>query len=239
MATTREGRPVDAGRLSHARIRGAVASASGERTPASTVVDAILIAGCMVAALGSVTGQQSVWVMLPDWWMPADVIMGVLASALLWWRRRHPVAVAVVLAVVGGVFISAAAPAIIAVYTVASLSRAWIAVAVTLLHLGIAIPYYLVVPIGGLGMLSWVVFMMLIYATALTLGLAVRARRQVIVALVTAAGRSAATRSCAPPTRVRPSAHGSPGRCTTCWRTGSRSCPSTRVPSSTGPGAAP
>lgn len=181
---TREGLDVEP---TSGRVRAALASARGERTTTSAAVDLAVVAGCIAYAIWSIEGDAAIWALLPDWWRPIDVGAGVLASVLLWWRRRSPVRVAVLLAVLGGVFVGAGVPAVIAVYTVASLRRAWIGVTLAVIHLMIAIPYYLLVPLGDLGIVTWALLMSMIYATACAMGVAVRARRQVIVGLVAAA----------------------------------------------------
>lgn len=170
-----------------ARVRAAVASARGERTARTMAVDALAVLASLTNVLLGIDGQRAIWELLPAWWVSVDVGLGLLATAALWWRRRHPVLVAAVLAVVGGVIVSAGAAAIIAVYTVASLRRTWIAVALTLAHLAIAIPYFLVVPVPGLGTVAWIVIMVLLYGITLAIGLVVRTRRQLIAGIVDAA----------------------------------------------------
>ncbi|WP_420111559.1 sensor histidine kinase, partial [Pseudactinotalea sp.] len=175
---------MDLGHLPAARVEAAIAAARGDRTRRTLSVDTLLVGLGVAWALWAIDGDRQLWVLLPPWWMPVDVTVGLIASAALWWRRRHPVLIAVVLAALGGVFLTAGIPALIAVYTVASLRRARVAVLITLGHIAIAIPYFLVVPLGGVGIGFWAVTMVLVYITALTLGLAVRARRLVIAGLV-------------------------------------------------------
>lgn len=167
-----------------ARVRAAVASARGDRTPRTRAVDALAILVSLATVVLGVEGSRGIWSLLPAWWLPVDVGVGVLASVALWWRRRHPVPIAIVLAVLGGLFASAGAAAIIATYTVASLRRTWVALAVTVAHLAIAIPYFFIVPVAGLGPAVWALLMVLLYVTTLAVGLAVRTRRQLIAGLV-------------------------------------------------------
>lgn len=181
------GTPTPTGRLTAARVQAAVAVASGERTRRHALVDAALVLASLAYLPWSVGMDQSVWALLPHWWLPLDVSIGVAASLSLWWRRRYPAVIAAALALLGGVFVGAGIPALIAVYTVASLRNLWIALAATLGHLALAIPYYLFVPIGGIGLEAWTVTIVAMYTTALALGLAVRARRQVISGLVASA----------------------------------------------------
>lgn len=172
--------------LTRARVRAAVASAHGERSRSAAVIDGLIVALMLLGAVWGIWSAEPIWQLLPSWWPVVDVGIGVLASVALWWRRRHPVLVAGALAVLGGFFVSAGAPAVVALYTVTALRRSSIAIVMTLVHLGIAIPYFLLVPVPGVTFGVWVVLMVLIYVTAFAVGLAVRARRQVIAGLVDA-----------------------------------------------------
>lgn len=170
--------------LTRARVRAAVASAHGERSRSAAVIDGLLVLVMLLGAIWGIWSGEPIWQLLPSWWPALDVTIGVLASVSLWWRRRHPVVVAGTLAVLGGFFVSAGAPAVVALYTVTVLRRSSIAIVMTIVHLGIAIPYFLLVPVPGVTFAAWVVLMVLIYVTAFAVGLAVRARRQVIAGLV-------------------------------------------------------
>ncbi len=79
-------------------------------------------------------------------------------------------------------------PAVIAVFTVTVRRRTIDLVRVGAAHLVIAIPFYFLIPLTD-QLLLWIVFMILIYGTAIGFGLAARARLQVISGLIDSAER--------------------------------------------------
>ncbi len=178
-----------AGGAGSARVRRALAAARGERTPGTIAVDVVAIVVSLISIVTTIRDPFGPWQHLPSWWHPWDIAVGVLGSLALWWRRRHPVLIAGLLGIGGGVFLTAGTAALVAVYTLASLRRPWIALVISLAHLAIAIPYLLVVPVYGMTMLQWTVVMVLLYVSVLLAGLAVRARRALVLALVEAAER--------------------------------------------------
>ncbi|GAB3753019.1 sensor histidine kinase [Microlunatus parietis] len=152
------------------------------------VIDSVLFAVSIFGIVLTTFGMAGVFARLPDWWLPVDIAGAVIASAALWWRRRYPLLIGFLLAPLGGLFLTAGPPAVIAVYTVTAYRRTFGYLAVFAVHLIIAIGYYLVVPLTD-EFLLWVVFMVLIYGTAVAFGLAARARRQVIAGLIDSAER--------------------------------------------------
>lgn len=154
------------------------------------VVDVLAVAVSLVAMVWVLRDAEEILVRLPDWWLPLDVGLGLVSCALLMWRRTHPVAVCLVLIPMGALFLAVGIPALISLYTVATRSRFWVALVLTVLHLGGAIGYYFLVgTFADTGLAVWAVLMGLLYVSALSIGLAVRSRRQVIVGLKMSAER--------------------------------------------------
>lgn len=168
------------------RARAALMASRGERTPTMRVADAVLCLLCAAYALVSYDAWTGLLAHLPGWLPPFDLGVGLAGCVALWWRRRHPVAIAIALGLCGALFMAAGAPGLVAAYTVASLRPLWVSAAVVSLTAGAAVPYYLIVPIDDMGFAVWVVFMVLLHATVLSLGVAVRIRRSLIARLVEA-----------------------------------------------------
>ncbi|MQA82647.1 MAG: histidine kinase [Streptosporangiales bacterium] len=154
-------------------------------------VDSVVSAVALSEVFWSATVFADLYRELPTWWVGLDLAVGALAAPALWWRRRYPLALAIVLAPIGGLFMSAGVAGVVSVYTVAASRRFAVALLVTVVHMVIAIPYYFLVPLAP-GLLPWLVVMVLIYGTALSVGLAVRSRRQVILGLIASAERDRA-----------------------------------------------
>ncbi len=145
----------------------------------------LLVGGWCLSAFG----QDDAWSVIPAWWKPVDLVSGLLAVVALRWRRTHPVRVALVLGVVGGLFLSAMVPTLVSVWTVATLRPLRVALAVAAAHLAVAVPYYLLFPIVPDGIVAWALVLVLLYAVVVTSGAAARSRRQVIAGLVESAAR--------------------------------------------------
>lgn len=158
------------------------------RRPQDWVIDSVLFAVSIFGVAVTTFGMAEVFARLPDWWLPVDIAGATLAAVALWWRRRYPLLIGLLLAPLGGLFLNAGPPAVISVYTVTAYRRTFGYLGVLALHLIIAIGYYLFVPLTD-QFLLWVVFMVLIYGTAVAFGLAARARRQVIDGLIDSAER--------------------------------------------------
>lgn len=129
------------------------------------------------------------WPIFPQWWVGFDIGAGVVAVLALWWLRRYPVPVAVVLAVLGGFFLAGGLPALTSVFTVAVRRPFKVAVGITAIHVAISVPYHLLFPLSSISLGLWGLLMMLVYGLVLSVGLAVRSRRQVIHGLVESAER--------------------------------------------------
>ncbi|MFC7623389.1 histidine kinase [Microlunatus sp. GCM10028923] len=158
------------------------------RRPQHWVIDSVLFAVSLAGVAVTSWGMSDVFARLPGWWLPLDLAAGLVGSCALWWRRRYPLLIGFLLAPLGGLFLTAGMPGVIAVYAVTAYRRTYGYLAVLAVHLAISIGYYLIVPLVD-QFLLWVVFMVLIYGTAVAFGLAARARRQVIDGLIDSAER--------------------------------------------------
>lgn len=147
------------------------------------VVDAVLIGLAAAVGLTAAVQQANDPVPVSAWILAADWVAGVLGCLALWWRRRFPVVLGVVLTVASAFSETVAPAAIVALFTVAvhGSTRATLAVcAVSLAALGThqlrwpepAVPPLTVFVIIGLGHLATVAW-----------GLSVRNRRALVASL--------------------------------------------------------
>jgi signal transduction histidine kinase len=124
---------------------------------------------------------------IPGWLWPLDGVLGFVACFSLWWARRFPLAIGLLLIVPGTLSVSATLGMLAGLYRAVSGLRPWTATAVIALHVVLALPYHLVFPFPGMSMALWIVTAPLIYLLVLSLGLLSRARRLVIEGLRQAA----------------------------------------------------
>jgi signal transduction histidine kinase len=119
----------------------------------------------------------------PDGLVFADLAAGALCCLALWWRRRWPVQVAVLGAVIGCYSDMAGVAVLIALFTVAVHRRLPTTLALVALNLAGFVVYTVVRPTDDLP--YWVVlgFGLLITAAVAVWGLFVRARRQLVLSL--------------------------------------------------------
>lgn len=121
---------------------------------------------------------------IPRWLYVADLVTGAALCVALWWRRRFPVAIGLAGAVAGIYSNTAAGGILIALFSLA-LHRGWRwALPVTLGAIVSSGPYiWLLFPTEELSSAAWHVIIALLLLLVMTVGLAVRARRQVVLAL--------------------------------------------------------
>lgn len=118
--------------------------------------------------------------------------LAVPGCALLWWRRRWPVGVAVVLLAPAAVTESVGGAAIIAIFTVAVHRAGRVALAVAAAHLLIVVPYSLVRPDPDLNLVEYHAVNLLLLGAVLTWGWRIRTRRELLRALRERAARAEA-----------------------------------------------
>jgi signal transduction histidine kinase len=134
---------------------------------AIAVLVAVMAAGDSEAT-GRLSGDALFW----------SLVLSVLGGVALWWRRRWPVWVAVGLAPVAAVTDVVGGAVAIAVYTVAAYRRPVVALAVAGLHAVASLPYAIARPDPTLGVPATIVLGLVVLASGLGIGLAVRGRRQ-------------------------------------------------------------
>jgi signal transduction histidine kinase len=115
-----------------------------------------------------VTGDALFW----------SLTLAVAGGVALWWRRRFPVAVALLLAPVALLTDLVGGAVAVAVYTVAAYRRVGVAVAVAGLHAAAGIPYAIARPDPSLGGPATLSLGLAVLAIALGVGAAVRVRRR-------------------------------------------------------------
>ncbi|MVA74672.1 histidine kinase [Auraticoccus sp. F435] len=174
------------------RLLAAVDPRLGGRRAREWALDALVLLAGAASWLWVVEVDGPLLAQLPAWWSGLDLVVGAVAVVALLWRHRHPQVLALLMAPVGGFFLTAGLPALVSVYTVAARSRPAVALLATGVHLVIAVPYWFLLPDAGMDFGVWTVVMLLLYACALSLGAAVRSRRQVIQNLMAEADRERA-----------------------------------------------
>jgi signal transduction histidine kinase len=120
---------------------------------------------------------------LPDWFAALDGLAGIAACFSLWWRRRWPFGLALVLTLLGIVFSSVGGAAAIALFTVA-VHRPFRQAAPIALLAAVLQPVYLAIySSSDSPYLVALVLSLLIIGVVLVWGMFVRARRQLVVSL--------------------------------------------------------
>jgi signal transduction histidine kinase len=128
-----------------------------------------------------------------------DGTLGVISCVALWFRRRFPVGVAALTAVLSVISASTSVAATIAMFTVAVHRRAGAALAIGLLNVAAAALFFLLSPQGivlnAKNVPVWVpiVTTSAILAAIVAWGMLVRARRQLVISLRERAERAEAT----------------------------------------------
>ncbi|WP_416900905.1 sensor histidine kinase [Micromonospora echinospora] len=127
-----------------------------------------------------------------DWMVAADVVVGLVATALLWVRRRWPVGLAVATLPLTLFSMAAAVPLMIIYFTVLVHRRTAIALAYTAATLGTNLVFSYLRPDPHLSYWQTVTWGVVITLLVLAWGMFVRARRQLVVSLRERAERAEA-----------------------------------------------
>ena len=168
------------------RVAGRLSPAVG-RTRGEWAADWALFA--LALLVGWLMANPIAYPQIGGWWWPWDIALGLLSSVSIWWTRRYPLAVGILLIVPGAVSITAMVGALVAVYRMGLLAPIRWALLLTALHVLAALPYHAVAPVPGMTWLVWLIVVPLMYALTLCIGLLGRARRQLIVGLRESAAR--------------------------------------------------
>jgi signal transduction histidine kinase len=129
---------------------------------------------------------------VPDWFLPWDLALGLVACGATWWTRSHPLAVGLVVFVPAALSASAAVAVVVVVYRVAAYLRPKVSVPLVAAYLAAAIPYHALFPIPGVDWASYVVVITLLHLLAFSFGLLTRSRRLVLEGLRADAARERA-----------------------------------------------
>jgi signal transduction histidine kinase len=129
---------------------------------------------------------------LPEWFVALDLLSGAVACVALWWRRKHPVALAVMAVVVGAFSAAAGAAAAIALFSLA-VHRPFRVLAPFVAAVIATQPIYLAIfPQRDVPYAIAFALTVLIVGVVVSWGMFVRARRQLVVSLRERAERAEA-----------------------------------------------
>jgi signal transduction histidine kinase len=119
----------------------------------------------------------------PVWLMPADLLVGLLASLTLWVRRRRPVALSAALIVLSAVSPTVFAAEVMVLLTATVHRRLPVAVALITAFVGAGAVLGLVRPDAGMGAGSSTLLNLIFGVSLLAWGMFIRARRQLMLSL--------------------------------------------------------
>jgi signal transduction histidine kinase len=145
-----------------------------------------LVIGSLV--LGNVDQQEDP----PEWLVLLDLGAGLIGCCLLWWRRRWPVQIAIVLALMGAFSAFSSGAGAVALFTVAVHRRFSVVAAVTAIGFAVLPIYILVHPEENDPLWASLVFIVIITGAIVAWGMYVRARRQLVLSLRERAERAEA-----------------------------------------------
>ncbi|WBB82220.1 histidine kinase [Micromonospora sp. WMMD882] len=171
------------------------------RHPRRTTRDWLVDVLCFVIALGWVllatldaaSPEPEFATALPYRWMiPVDAALGLLVAALLWLRRRWPVALAAATLPLSAFSMATAVPVVIIYFTVVVHRRTAVALAITAGGLAANQVFSYLRPDPNLSYWQTAAWGVVITVAVLAWGMFVRARRQLIVSLRERADRAEA-----------------------------------------------
>jgi signal transduction histidine kinase len=132
-----------------------------------------LMAAGDAEATGRVTGEVLFY----------SLLLGIAGCVALWWRRRYPVGVALLLVPIVAITETAGGAVLVAVYTVAANRRWTLTLLIALLHALAPVPYTFLRPDAALGVQGTNALNVALLAITVALGTVVRARRESVAAL--------------------------------------------------------
>lgn len=182
--------PVERGRRS---VLAGLSPLRLRRTRAQWVVDWLLFAVALLVWASYLDPTRGGTDGVPDWFLPWDRAMGILACCALWWSRSHPLAVALVVFVPAALSASAAFAVVVVIYRMGAYLRPRVSVPLVVGYLAAAIPYHALFPIPGVDWASWLIVITLLHLLALSFGLLSRSRRLVLEGLRAEAARERET----------------------------------------------
>ncbi|WP_433224867.1 sensor histidine kinase [Microtetraspora malaysiensis] len=155
----------------------------GERPARRSTRDWIVDTALFLAACGLAIASAPDIAGKPRAYVVAEQVLGALACAAVWLRRRWPVTLALVTSLLGSVFTLIGGAGVVALFTVAVHRPFKIAGPVAAFFLLTAIPYVHLWPDPDLGV--WGMFLLIAALTMMIFawGIVVRARRQLVISL--------------------------------------------------------
>ncbi|WP_433355007.1 sensor histidine kinase [Microtetraspora malaysiensis] len=155
----------------------------GERPARRSTRDWIVDTALFLSACGLAIASAPDIAGKPRAYIIAEQVLGALACAAVWLRRRWPVTLALVTSLLGSVFTLLGGAGVVALFTVAVHRPLKIAGPVVAFFLLSAIPYVHLWPDPDLGV--WGMFLLIAALTMMIFawGIVVRARRQLVISL--------------------------------------------------------
>jgi signal transduction histidine kinase len=126
------------------------------------------LAMLLVSALTSISALPAAW-RQAHWLAWIDLLLGVTAYVLVWFRRSHPMAVATTITLFGLLSSTASGPGVLAAVSLATRRRWWQLVTIGVLNLVVTIAYSLIVPTPDNGP-WWVTLVVTVVVTVAILG---------------------------------------------------------------------
>ncbi|MFC7530616.1 sensor histidine kinase [Actinoplanes sp. GCM10030250] len=111
------------------------------------------------------------------------LMIGWVTALLIWWRRSHPVAMALLIAPVGIFTDSSAYAGAVVLYTLVTLRRGRVIALVLAVHLLVGIGYMWLRPDPQMSFFAELVLSVALLAATVAVGVAVRSRRELIASL--------------------------------------------------------
>lgn len=168
---------------------GAVVTASSRRSKRELLVDIACITVAALAA-GAVAGDAEKSGSATGGALLLALVLAGLGCAALWWRRRYPVGVAVLIAPLVVVTELVGIAMLIAVFTVAVHRRWSVAVAVAALHALAPVPYSVARPDPDLPLAAGIAINAALLSIVVALGVVVRSRREAVALVRERAARA-------------------------------------------------